>query len=109
MAQSNFTPLVPYNSITSGAAPAAGNMLLGEIAINVTDKILYTKNNGGVVVAISGGATGGGSDQVFVQNQLIVTTSYTLPTGFSASSVGPITINSGVTVTIPSGYRWVIL
>mgnify|MGYP003657656072 FL=1 len=75
MAQSNFTPLVPYNSITSGAAPAAGNMLLGEIAINVTDKVLYTKNNGGVVVAISGGATGGGGDQVFVQNQLIVTTS----------------------------------
>ena len=109
MAQSNFTPLVPYNSITSGAAPAAGNMLLGEIAINVTDKILYTKNNGGVVVAISGGATGGGGDQVFVQNQLIVTTSYTLPTGFSASSVGPITINSGVSVTVPGTQRWVVL
>ena len=109
MAQSNFTPLVPYNSITSGAAPDAGNMLLGEIAINVTDKILYTKNNGGVVVAISGGATGGGGDQVFVQNQLIVTTSYTLPTGFSASSVGPITINSGVSVTVPGTQRWVVL
>jgi hypothetical protein len=109
MAQSNFTPIVPYNSITAGAAPAAGNMLLGEIAINVTDKVLYTKNNSGVVVAISGGATGGGGDQVFIQNQLVVTTSYTLPTGFSASSVGPITINGGVVVTIPSGYRWVIL
>jgi len=109
MAQANFTPIVPYNSVTSGAAPAAGNMLLGEVAVNVTDKVLYTKNNSGVVVAISGGATGGGGDQVFVQNQLIVTTNFTLTTGFSASSVGPITINSGVAVTIPSGYRWVIL
>jgi len=59
--------------------------------------------------SIGGGATGGGSDEVFQENALIVTTSYTLSTGKSAMSVGPITVNSGVTVTIPSGQRWVIL
>lgn len=56
-----------------------------------------------------GGATGAGGDTVFQENSLIVTTSYTLTTGKSASSVGPITINSGATVTVPSGARWVIL
>jgi len=56
-----------------------------------------------------GGATGGGTDAVFNENSLIVTTDYTLTTGKSANSVGPITINSGRTVTIPSGARWVIL
>ena len=55
---------------------------------------------------IGGGATGAGGDTVFQENSLIVTTSYTLSTGKSAMSVGPITINSGATVTIPSGYRW---
>ena len=59
--------------------------------------------------SIGGGATGGGTDEVFQENELIVTTNYTLSTGYNAMSVGPITINSGVTVTIPSGQRWVIL
>ncbi len=58
---------------------------------------------------VGGGATGGGGDQVFVENARIVTTNYTLTIGKSAESVGPITINSGVTVTIPSDERWVIL
>ena len=59
--------------------------------------------------SIGGGATGAGGDTVFQENQLIVTTSYTLTTGKSAMSVGPITLNSGVVVTIPSGYRWLVL
>ena len=58
---------------------------------------------------VGGGATGGGGDQVFVENARVVTTNYTLSTGKSAESVGPITINSGITVTIPSGQRWVVL
>ena len=59
--------------------------------------------------ALGGGATGGGADQVFVENGQTVTTSYTLSTGFNAMSTGPITVNSGVTVTVPSGARWVVL
>ena len=55
------------------------------------------------------GATGAGGDQVFVENERVVTTSYTLSTNKSAMCVGPLTINSGVTVTIPSGERLVIL
>jgi hypothetical protein len=58
---------------------------------------------------IGGGATGGGGDQVFVENGVTVTTSYTLTTNKNAESVGPITINATKTVTIPSGQRWVIL
>ena len=59
--------------------------------------------------ALGGGATGGGADQVFVENGRTVTTSYTLSTGFNAMSTGPITVASGVTVTVPSGARWVVL
>jgi hypothetical protein len=58
---------------------------------------------------LGAGATGGGSDNVFVENSLTVTTDYTITSGKSASSVGDLTINSGVTVTIPTGSRWVIL
>ena len=59
--------------------------------------------------SVGGGATGGGPDEVFVENARIVTTNYTLSTGKSAESVGPITVNSGIAVTIPSGERWVVL
>ena len=55
------------------------------------------------------GATGAGGDEVFVENERVVTTSYTLSTNKSAMCVGPLTINTGVTVTIPSGERLVIL
>ena len=44
-----------------------------------------------------------------VVNNLTVTTSVTIPTGYSAMAVGPMTVSSGQTVTVPSGSRWVIL
>jgi hypothetical protein len=59
--------------------------------------------------SLGGGATGGGGDTVFVENSRIVTTNYTLSTGKSAETVGPIQINSGVSVSVPSGQRWVVL
>ena len=55
------------------------------------------------------GATGGGTDQVFYENARVMTTNYTITSSKSASTVGPLTINSGVTLTIPSGERLVIL
>lgn len=59
--------------------------------------------------SVGGGATGGGADDVFQENSQTVTTNYTLTTGKSASSAGPVTINSGIAVTVPSGSRWVII
>jgi hypothetical protein len=43
-----------------------------------------------------------------VVNSLTVATSYTIDTGFSGASAGPITIASGAVVTVAGGSRWVI-
>jgi len=43
------------------------------------------------------------------ENTRTVTTSYTITTGSSAMSVGPLTINSGINITVPSGSKWVVL
>lgn len=59
--------------------------------------------------SIGGGATGGGLDDIFYENSQVVTTSYTLPSGRSASTTGPITISNGAVITVSSGSRWVIL
>lgn len=56
-----------------------------------------------------GGATGGGTDEIFYLNGQIVTTDYTLPANQNAVTAGPITINAGVTVTIPAGQAWSIV
>jgi len=59
--------------------------------------------------ALGGGATGGGGDTVFIENQDDVTTNYSITAGSNALSVGPIIVETGVTVTIPTGNRWLIL
>lgn len=56
--------------------------------------------------AIGGGASAGGA---IYENAQTIVANYTMTTNYNGESVGPITVNSGVTVTIPSGSRWVIL
>ena len=65
--------------------------------------------NGTAWGSVGGGATGGGSDDIFIQNGQTVTTNYTITASKNAMSTGPITINSSITVTVPSGSRWVVL
>lgn len=74
------------------------------------DQFLKTNGSGTLSFGtLTGGATGGGSDTIFVENSRVMTTNYTLSTNKSASLVGPLTINSSITLTIPSGERLVIL
>ena len=57
---------------------------------------------------LGGGATGSGTDRVFILNETGVTASYTL-TGFNAVSAGAITIEDGIEVTIADTYGWSIV
>lgn len=178
MSQSGYTPIQLYYSTTALATPVAGNLLVAELGVNVTDKKVYTKDGGGNVItlvgtlgnqdatnvsvgtfaasadssfnstgalkipvgttaqqptgangkiryntdiskyegysgstwsSLGGGATGGGGDEIFIENGQTVTTTYAIPSGKNAMSTGAITINSGVSVTVPAGSRWVIL
>jgi len=64
MAASGFTPISLYYSATPSAAPAAGNLVAGELALNTADGKLYYKDSSNVVQVIatkasaSGGVTG---------------------------------------------------
>ena len=73
------------------------------------DKVELRLTAGEINLLFSGVTQGSGTDQVFQENGLTVNTSYTLTTSRNAMSVGPITVASGATVTIPSGQRWVVL
>ena len=60
-------------------------------------------------ITISGGALGGGANRIFFENDTIITDDYEIRTGKNAMSAGPLTINAGVTITIPSGSDWTIV
>ena len=62
-----------------------------------------------VDVSISGGARGGGGNNVFFENDQTVSSSYTVTANKNAMSAGPITIANGVTVTVPATSNWVIV
>ena len=76
---------------------------------------LLSTNGAGVLsyVDAPSGATGGGSDKVIIENGTNVTQDYTIGTTFGATcnagSFGPITINAGVTLTIPSGSVYTVV
>lgn len=89
-------------------AQRPGTPVAGMIRYNTTLTTFEGYKNG-AWGAIGGGATGGGSDDVFYENGQTVTTSYTLTTSKNAVSAGPVTINSGATITVPSGQSWVIV
>ena len=59
--------------------------------------------------SIGGGATGAGGDQIFYQNGQTVTTDYTITAGQNAGTFGPVSINSGITVTVPTGSTWSVV
>ena len=61
------------------------------------------------VAGLSGGGGGGAMAGVFYENSQVVTTDYTLTLGKNAMTAGPVSIDSGVTVTVPSGQTWSIV
>lgn len=63
----------------------------------------------GYVAGAWGGVGGAQAGGVIFENALTISANYTLTTNKNGFSVGPITIGSGVSVTIPSGQRWLVL
>jgi len=89
-------------------AERPGSPTSGMVRFN-TSLVTFEGYDGTAWGAIGGGATGGGADEVFFENGQTVTVSYTLSTGKNAVTAGPVTIDSGITVTIPSGASWVVV
>ena len=114
VASPTFTGDVVINSTTALRVPTgtdaernAYTAANGDIRYN-TSSSTFEGYAGGAWGAIGGGATGAGGDAVFYENTRTVTTSYTITAGSGAHTVGPLVINSGQTVTVPSNSHLVI-
>ena len=108
---SAFTYNPSTNVLTAGTFNGSGASLTSLNASNLSSGTIPDARfpstlpavDGSALTGISAGATGGGSDEVFYENDQTVTTNYTITNGKNAMSAGPITINSGVTVTVGAG------
>jgi hypothetical protein len=82
-----------YNMATT---PASNATVVGSYVSNIWTQI-------------GGGATGGGGNQVFIENDQVVTVDYTIPVGKNAMCTGPITIANAIAVTVSTGSTWVVI
>ena len=73
------------------------------------EQFLQTNGSGVLAWAAAGGATGAGGDEVFYENGQSVTTSYSVTANSNAMSAGPVTLDSGVDVTLTGTSEWVIV
>lgn len=106
---------VPSNTRTDSlivpagtTAQRSGTPSTGSIRFN-SDLASFEGYTGSQWGSIGGGAVGGGANAAFYENDATVTDDYTITSGKNAMSAGPITINNGVTVTVPTGSVWKII
>jgi len=114
-------------NITGGYVIGYVDVFLNGVLLTPSD---YTASNGLTVVLNTGASasdefqavsyqpislsqhtmpTGGTGNVIFYENDQTVTQDYTITSGKNAMSAGPLTINSGITVTVPTGSTWTIV
>jgi hypothetical protein len=132
---------------TAAKVPLSTDLEIGEIAVNLADQKLYSKDAAGTVILVGSGTaapavtyttnyvpfgqgtttpdqsasftytTGTGALRApaveasngLLVNNMTITDNYDIPSGYSASSVGPMVALSSASITVPSGSRWVVL
>jgi len=104
---SNYIGFKAPSNITSNfvlTLPATDSPVSGYALVsNGSGTLSWAEAAGG------GGAVGGGNNEIFWENDQTVTQNYTITNGKNAGSFGPITIQSGVTVTVGSGETWTVV
>lgn len=95
-------------TVPKGTEAQRGAGVAGKFRFN-TETNGFEGYNGTAWGSVGGGATGAGGDEVFTENDQAVTSNYEITAGKNAITAGPITINSGISATVPSGSVWTIV
>jgi len=103
--------IIIKNSSTAAAVPTSGDLEQGELAVNVTDKKIYTKDSGNNIVAVGGAQQflGTADIKAIAYNAQSIAEDITILATLNGLSAGPVSVNSGFTVTIESGGSWTVV
>jgi len=98
-------------AISNDTSTATAVYPLFASATSGTASTVYTSNANYLYTPSTGELA---AKEIYASNGIItqattIASSYTFPTGASGMSVGPVTLNSGVSITVPSGQRWVVI
>jgi hypothetical protein len=98
-------------SISNDTATASNLFPLFAAATSGTPTTIFTSNAKYLYKPSTGDLQ---ASQIVASNGLVlnnatIATSYTIAAGYNASSVGPVTVSGGASVTVPSGSRWIVL
>jgi hypothetical protein len=110
---STFTGNGSFNGTGALKIPAGTTLqqptpVTGQIRYNTSNN-LFEGYGASAWGSLGGGATGGGGNQVFIENDQTVTVDYTIPSTKNAGTFGPITIDTGITVTVSTGSTWTVV
>jgi hypothetical protein len=101
MAQAGYTPIQLYHSTTPAAAPVAGNLIAGELAINTADGILYYEDSGGTVKPLAQNVTpvanGGTGATTLTANNVILGNGTSAPLFVAPGTAGNVLTSNGTT------------
>ncbi len=109
------TTLNASNAIVSGVVTATGGVVAnvtGNVTGNLTGNINGNFTASGTATINGDVATGGRvtlTGQPFFRNLPIIANNYTVTSTYNELSIGPITINTGITVTVDSGATWTVV
>lgn len=91
MAALNFTPISLYYTTTASAVPSAGNLVNGELGLNIADMKLYAKNSAGAVTLLASASSATGSVSSVAQ---------TFTGGLISVAGSPITTSGTLALTV---------
>jgi hypothetical protein len=97
-------------SAYAATVPSNGQLLIGNgsgfslATLSAGSGISVSNSSGGITIT----NTGGGGSATILESLQTISTNYTVTSAYNGSSVGPVTINTGVAVTVGTDQRWLI-
>ena len=106
-----FQTVAAGASISNDTSTASYEYPLFAAATTGTPTTIYTSNSKYLYKPSTGDlqASQIAASNGLVLNNATISTSYTVASGYNAMSVGPVTMGAGISVTLPSGSRWMVL
>ena len=104
--------LAVANGGTGQTTYTDGQLLIGNSTGNTLTKTTLTAGTNITITnaagAITIAASGGGSSNI-LENEQVIAADYTISSAKNGLSVGPVTVNTGIAVTVGTGQKWLVL